>query len=373
MTDTNPSKELVRLATGCLSNKIPVEELSKAIKKILVSNDYILDELLEECVEFTTDFEIIELLQNVSEQVSYSKNLLGADNKKYFCNLFAIPVVFVKKEGSEIESIENFEPELEEISRALRKSKVFNHECKIHIHNKLFSPEQLMVLNYNYIYSFMNEMSNLCFDKPSNILEAPQFESEPCDEETLYVRYLFGIRVFRHEAEQLSAEEEYAVMNDFNNIAVPILGKVLDGYNVSVIGVDEFYPAIQVGLEFYTSLSRRLAIEQHLKTNHVTADYCGAMIVIDLDDIEESYIELTSKFNEEVIGTAQVYPLRYQEPKELIGTITEELAEMGFEMDNVNIKADDQVYPIDFFLKFEDEIEVASTVCNFLDNPDLGE
>lgn len=371
MTDINPSKELVKLATGYLNHKVDSDELSKSVKKILISNDYVLDEVLEGCMDFTTDFEVIELLQRVSEQVSYSKTVLGKDCKKYFANLFAIPILFVKKGGSTIDTIEDFKPELEQVAHALRKSKVFNHECNIHIHNQLFSPEQLMVLDYNYIYSFMNEMSNVCFNKPSNIVEAPQFEHEPSEEDTLYVRYLFGVRVFRHEAPELTEEQEYAVLSEFNEMASPILTKVLDGFNVSVIGVDELYPAIQVGLEFYTSLSRRIAIEQHLADENITPEYCEAMIVIDLNNVDDSYIELTSVMSQEVIGEVQVYPLKYQDPKELIGTITEELADIGFEMERINIKSDNKVYPIDFFLNFEDEIEIATTVNNFLNNPNI--
>jgi hypothetical protein len=226
-------------------------------------------------------------------------------------------------------------------------------------------------LNYNYIYSFLNELTNLCFDKPFNILEAPEFEQEPCEEDSLHIRYLFGVRVFKEEAPQLSAEEEFAVLHDFNDQVNPILVKVLKGKNVSIIGVDELYPAIQVGLEFHTSVSRKISIEEHLSQTNVPAEYCAALIVIDMEDPEDSYIELTSTMSNEIIGITPIYPLKYQDPRELIGTITEELAEMGFEMDNVQIKADDAVYPIDFFLKFEEDIEIVSAVNNFLDNPDL--
>lgn len=371
MTDTNLPKELVRLANGCLNNKIKTDELCQKIKSILLSNNYILDEVLEACTEYTSNFEIVEMLQKISEQISYSKVIQGKDGINYYSNLFAIPIVFVKKEGTLIESIENFQPELEEIAWHLKKSKVFDHECQIHIHNQLISPEQLMVLDYNYIYSFLNEMSNFCFDRPYNIINPPQFESDTCKENTLYVRYLFGVRVFKEEATRLTAEQEYDVLSDFNSKTVSLLSKILDGFNVSIIGVDELYPSIQVGLEFYTSLSRKIEIEQHLVSNNITAQYCEALINIDLNDIEDSLIEITSIINDEVIGTAKIYPLKYQEPKELIGAIAEELAEIGFDMENVTIKAGDNTYQIDFFLEFENEIEIASIVNNFFDNPNI--
>jgi hypothetical protein len=371
MSNENVSKELVRIANACLNKKADSDELYNYVKNILDTNDYILDEVLEDAMEYTNNFEIIKMLQEISEITSYCKSIVGKDKKTYRANLFAIPLVFVKEKGSIVEPIKNFEVELEKISKALRSTKVFDHECKIHIHNALFSPEQLMVLNYNYIYSFLNELTNLCFDKPFNILEAPEFEQEPCEEDSLHIRYLFGVRVFKEEAPQLSAEEEFAVLHDFNDQVNPILVKVLKGKNVSIIGVDELYPAIQVGLEFHTSVSRKISIEEHLSQTNVPAEYCAALIVIDMEDPEDSYIELTSTMSNEIIGITPIYPLKYQDPRELIGTITEELAEMGFEMDNVQIKADDAVYPIDFFLKFEEDIEIVSAVNNFLDNPDL--
>lgn len=371
MSNENVSKELIRIANACLNKKADSDELYHYIKNILDTNDYILDEVLEDSMEHTNNFEIISMLQEISEITSYCKSIVGKDKKKYYASLFAIPLVFVKNEGSIVEPITDYEVELEQISKALRSTKVFDHECKIHIHNALFSPEQLMVLNYNYIYSFLNEMTNLCFDKPFNILEAPQFEQEPCEEDSLHIRYLFGIRVFTEEAAKLSAKEEFAVLHDFNEQVNPILAKILKGRNISIIGVDELYPAIQVGLEFQTSVSRKISIEQQLSQTNVPAEYCAALIIIDMDEPDDSYIELTSTMSNEIIGLTPIYPLKYQDPKELIGTITEELAEMGFEMDNVQIKADEAVYPIDFFLKFEEDIEIISAVNNFLDNPDL--
>ncbi len=120
-------------------------------------------------------------------------------------------------------------------------------------------------------------------------------------------------------------------------------------------------------------MSRRISIEQQLTSKEVEPDYCEAIIVIDLEDLEKSYIELSSTLSGEAIGKTDVYPLKYQDPKDLIGAITEELAEIGFEMDNVQIQADDKLYPIEFFLKYEDDIDVATNVANFLDNPDLGD
>lgn len=371
MSNENVSKELLRIANACLNNKADSDELYHYVKNILDTNDYILDEVLEDCLEQTNNMEIIGMLQEISEITSYCKSIIGKDGNKYFSNLFAIPVVFVKAEGSIVEPIKDFEVELEQVSKALRSSKVFDHECKIHIHNALFSPEQLMVLNYNYIYSFLNEMTNLCFNKPSNIIEAPQFEQEPCEESSLHIRYLFGVRVFKEEAPKLSAEQEFAVLHDFNDKVNPLLAKILKGTNVSIICVDELYPAIQAGLEFHTSVSRKISIEQHLSQTNVPAEYCAALIVIETDDVEDSYIELTSTMSNEIIGLTPIYPLKHQDPRELIGTITEELAEIGFEMDSVQIKAGDAVYPIDFFLKFEEDIEIVSVVNNFLDNPDL--
>lgn len=370
MSIENVSKEFLKLANACLNNKTDSNELYNYVKNILDSNDYILDEVLEECMEYTNDLEIISMLQEISEITSYCKSIIGKDGETYFASLFAIPIVFTQDKGI-VEPITDYKGELEKISKALRSTKVFDHECKIHIHNALFSPEQLMVLNYNYIYSFLNEMSNLCFTKPSNILEAPQFEQEPSEEQTMYVRYLFGIRVFKEEAPRLNAEQEFAVLSDFNKKVNPILAKILNGKNISIIGVDEFYPAIQAGLEFYTSVSRKITIEQILSDTNVPAEYCAAIIVIDVDDIENSHIELTSTMSNEIIGLAEIYPLKYQDPKELIGNITEELAEMNFEMDNVQIKTGDAVYSIEFFLKFEDDLEIVSVVNNFLDNPDL--
>jgi hypothetical protein len=371
MSTENVSKELVKLANACLNNKTDSDELYHYIKNILDNNDYILDEVLENCMEHTNNYEIINMLQQISEVISYCKSIVGKDGEKYFANLFAIPVVYVKEEGTIIEPIKNFKAELEQISKALRTSKVFDHECKIHIHNALFSPQQLMVLNYNYIYSFLNEMTNLCFNKPSNILDAPQFEQEPSEESSLHIQYLFGIRVFKEEAVRLNSDEEFAVLSDFNEKVNPILAKVLDGRNISIIAVDEFYPAIQAGLEFHTSVGRKISIEQHLSDSNVPPEYCSVLIVIDTNDIEDSYIELTSTMNNEVIGKTEVYPLKSQDPKELIGTITEELAEMGFEMENIQIKAEDAIYPIDFFLKYEEEFEIVNAVNNFLDNPDI--
>ena len=371
MSTENLSKELVELASNCINNKADSNEIYQFIKKILDSNDYVLDDILDECLEHTNDFEIMGMLQEISEITTYCKSVVGKDKKTYFANLFAIPIVFTKKEGTIVESIKDFKPELEQISKALRSSKVFDHECKIHIHNSLFSPEQLMVLNYNYLYSFLNEMTNLCFNKPSNILEAPVFEQEPTEESTLYVRYLFGIRVFLEDAPKLSAEEEFAALSDFNEKTVPLLKKVLNGQNISIIGVDELYPALQVGLEFYTSISRRITIEEKLKGTHVPPEYCGVMIAMDLEDVENSYIELTSTMSDEVIGEAEIFPLKHQDPKELIGSIIEELAEMGFEMENIQIKAGEAVYPIDVFLRYEEDVDIISNVANFLDNPNI--
>jgi hypothetical protein len=372
MPTKNISKELIKLANDCLNNKVDSDELYQYIKNILDTNDYILDEVLEECMEHTNNYEIINMLQEISEVISYCKSIDGKDGQKYFANLFAIPIVYVKDEGTTIEPIKPFKAEIEQIAKALRTSKVFDHECKIHIHNALFSPQQLMVLNYNYIYSFLNEMTNLSFNKPSNILEAPQFEQEPSEESSLHIQYLFGIRVFKTEAERLNADEEFAVLSDFNEKVNPILTKILNGRNISIIAVDEFYPAIQAGLEFHTSVARKISIEEHLSKSNVPAEYCSVLIVLDTNDFEDSYIELTSTMNNEVIGKTELYPLKHQDPKELIGTITEELAEIGFEMENIQIKAEDTIYPIDFFLKYEEDFEIATAVNNFLDNPDIG-
>jgi hypothetical protein len=96
MSNENVSKELVRIANACLNKKADSDELYNYVKNILDTNDYILDEVLEDAMEYTNNFEIIKMLQEISEITSYCKSIVGKD-KKHIVLIFLRFHLFLSK------------------------------------------------------------------------------------------------------------------------------------------------------------------------------------------------------------------------------------------------------------------------------------
>ena len=366
------AKKLLTIAQETQSNQERMIDLFLEIEDCFNRNIYSLDDVLEDAAKYVTDENIsaMTVLQDVCEQLSFANEVYGADGTPYRASIFAMPIVFVQQKGTILPELTKYSTELDKIVKSFKQTKVFPQECNLYLHNKLYAPEQLTGATYNQVHDMYIQMRNIFCNLPHDFkkVEFPTFDEPPLPEDTLQLRYLIGLKMHKHDLPIESSEEIGAHMKAFNEKISPILTKILDGFSLNVVTVDDFFEGTKVGLEFYTSLTRRLDMEKIVADIDEPIASFEAILDFDFDNFGESKIELKSKVKD-VIGEFKMYALPFQNTEDLTHTIAYELEDFGLSMEDVYVRIDGELIPITTIIDYDPKAE--QEVINFLNETDI--
>ncbi len=356
----NFAQKLLQLAEDTVEDKEKMVELFQEIETCFTKNTYVIDEVLDELSDNIDSNNLIafNLLQQVCEQLSSSNEVYGETGTPYRAAIFAIPIVFVQPKGTSTASLQSEYAGLEKIIKALKSSGVFPQECNLYMHNNLYSPEQITDISYNQIHDMYVQMCNIFCEKPFNFsaVEFPTFEELPCEDDTLQLRYLIGMKMHGYDMPIQSESEKTKAMQKFNDEAAPIISEMLDVMNVNIISVDDFHQGAKAGLEFYTSLTRRLDIEKVMEDLDQPAGAFEAVLNFDSEDITNSKIEMRPKVKD-FMGEANMYALPFQNFEDLSYMIAFELEDIGLSLDDIYVKVDQELVPINVLIDHDPQAE----------------
>ncbi len=367
-------KQLISLAKDSIENEDNIPKLFLKVSSIFNNSKINIDKIMDNIASLTNQETIdsIKLLHDVFEDLSSTNEVTGSDGKSYQAELFAVPIAYIQKAGTEIKKIKAGGSLFTQVVKEFRASGIFPEQSNVFLHSNLYMPEQLMEVGYRDIRSLYQEMLKAFGDSPTNLdkIELPLYEEKICDVDTLMLRYLVGVRIYPSDFDINITEENINNLKSFNTKVAPTLSKIMGVSDLNVISVDSFFVGVRNGLEFYTSLIRKFDIETVIDGIDEPIYSFEAILKFNLEDLEQSKIDFISLSNEGLSGKANMHALIFQDPEELIRAISSELEDMGINIENIYVMVNDKKIPVSLIL--EENPEVDGEVLDFLNNPTVG-
>lgn len=357
---TKTIEKIEALAIEVAENQDKYPKLYEEVQKLVDKGKIPLDHVVGYMMENTENVDALLAVRQACEEVIAEVYFATEENEVYQATLFAIPMMYIQSADHQITQLNGNSADFKKLTKSLKKSGLFLDESICYVDNHLYHPQELLNLSFDNVFS----MNKAMIDKAVNI-KGEDFKFNLVQEvrpengnDTFTLKYMVGVKII-HES---LVEEQYECFNEENfekfvNLSQPLLSKMLKSEDVTVLGVERFFEALQLGLDAYLSNSRQIQILHHLESNSIHPHGAKAIITIPRESSEDSNIELVSKLTGESFAEFEFEIINCSNPEALMDSLAGDLEDCGIKTEDIYIRMDDNLVPFVTMLKHQTEAE----------------
>lgn len=322
-----------------------IENIYNEVEKTFQQGKVNIEDLLTLMVDKTNDLEDIMLFKSVCEDVSSILYVEGQNKETYEASLFLVPIMYLAQPGKDIKTIDRADPNHTKLAKTFKKSGLFSKETDVYLHNRLYSPHELLNTGYNDIFNMTQALAEYTIMGNDNLEALNLGNPEPINNDTLMIKYMLGMKINNKEEPELTEEQEDIAFGKFVKLSQPYITKLLgiDDYNILV--VENFYKGFQTGLDVYFSSARRLKVHEALSEHDVSPRGTTAVINLVDEETQNSCIELISKLTTDTLCTINFETFNFHTAEENIALIASDLEASGLKQEDLFVRWNKKVVP----------------------------
>lgn len=370
---TKVIEKIEALANEVAENQDKYPKLYEEIQKLVDKGKIPLDTLVGYMMENSENVDALIAVKQACEEVIAEVYFGTDEDEVYQATLFAIPLLYVQPADFQVSQLNGNSADFKKLTKSLKKSGLFLDESLTYIDNHLYHPQELLNLSFDNVFS----MNKAMIDKTLNIKGedfkinlVPDVRPENGND-TFTLKYMVGVKII-HESYADDQHDCFTEENfdKFLDLAQPLLGKMLKANDVTILGVERFFEALQLGLDAYLSNARQIQIQHHFEFNEIHPHGAKAIITIPRESAQESTIELVSKLTAESFADFEFEIINCRDPEALMDSVAGDLEDCGVKTEDIYVRMDDNLVPFVTMLKPQTEAEKELNDFNVNVSPD---